>query len=143
VIASLAVVEAQSGDVLAPYRAGPPYVAAAPDLPLRCPMCGRRLGEVTFVHGRMVVIRASMVQGIPVKPRVGRHATVVARRHDGRPSRRPKYIGDIYVNETGDRWRFWCVHKQRGPLDRTITAETLERLYVTALETGAGEVVLP
>ena len=146
----------QDVDILAPYRVGPPWILAAPELPLRCPMCNRLIAEVTMSHGRMQLIRGmSKREGIPQgRPPSGRHATSAVGQTRGRPPsgwvvepmtasgpRRPRYRGLVYVEH--DRWRVWCVHKGRGVLDRTVTASTLERLYAAVLTAGVREVVLP
>jgi hypothetical protein len=132
-------------EILAPYRVGPPWKLSAPELPLKCPMCYRRIGDVTMVHGRMSLLRVSMRTGIPEgRPKSGRHATATGHISDGRSMRRPKFKGWVFVNPEHDRWRIWCEHKQagRGVLDRNVTAATLERIYAAALASGAPEVVL-
>jgi hypothetical protein len=126
-------------DVLALYRVGPPWVLSAPELSLRCPMCYRRIGDIAMIHGRMGLIRVNVREGIPEgRPPSGRHATASGGR------RRPRFKGWVFVCPEGDRWRIWCEHKQahRGPLDRTVTAATLERLYSAAVAAGARKVVL-
>ena len=127
-------------DVLAPYRAGTP----APELPLRCSICHRRISDVTMLAGQMKLRRAIMRPGIPQgRPPSRRHATFTPGFGDGKPGRRPSK-GWVFVSPERDRWRIWCEHKQarRGPLDRTVTASTLERLYAAALTDGKREIVL-
>ena len=133
-------------DVLADYRVGPPWVLAAPELPLKCSMCYRRIGDVAMVHGKMALIRVSMRPGIPQgRPKSGRHAAAVSGNSSRESKRHHKFKGWVFVNPERDRWRIWCEHKEhnRGPLDRTVTSSTLERLYAAALATGARELVLP
>lgn len=127
-----------SVDILSPYRVGPPWTLSAPILPLRCPMCNRRLGDLSMTHGRMGLIRASLTIGIPAgRPSSERHAVASSSR------RRARHRGWVFVSLERDRWRIWCEHKGRGVLDRTVTASTMERLYAAALAARAREVVLP
>jgi hypothetical protein len=134
-------------DILAPYRVGPPWILATPELPLRCPMCNRPIADITMSHGRMQLIRGMTKRvGIPQgQPPSGRHATgvgwVVEPMTASGP-RRPRYKGWVFVSPERDRWRVWCIHKGRGVLDRTVTVSTLERLYAAALAAGHREVVL-
>ena len=133
-------------DVLAEYRIGPPWKLSAPELPLKCSMCYRRIGDLAMVHGRMSLLRVNMRPGIPEgRPKSGRHAAGVAGNNlNGKSMRRHKFKGWVFVNPEHDRWRIWCEHKQasRGVLDRTVTAATLERMYAAALAAGDREVVL-
>jgi hypothetical protein len=107
-------------------------------------MCGRRLCDITIVHGAMRLLRVSMTVGIP-------------RRLEGSAlDRKPRLLGAplgqrprdphvaVYISETGDGWRI-CHGKKRdgrGHLDRTVTSATLERLYAVALAAEHNEVVL-
>ena len=128
------------------HRIGPPWTLSTPELPLKCSMCYRRIGDVAMVHGRMSLMRVSMRPGIPQgRPPSGRHPSTVAGNssRDGKGMHKSK--GWVFVNPERDRWRIWCEHKgrDRSVLDRTITASTLERLYAAALAIGARELVLP
>ena len=136
-----------SADILAPFRVGPPWILSAPELPLRCSMCYRRVADIAMSHGQMQLVRTvSQRVGIPEgRPSSGRHATG-SPGVNGRPERRPRSKeGWVFVSPERDRWRIWCEHKQagRGVFDRTVTASTLERLYAAALTANAREVVLP
>jgi len=133
--------------VLAPYRnAADPFWGRPPSLKLLCPVCLRRLGDLSMVHGRMRLLQRSMVKGIPEgRPSLGPHPAVTGGNNSGRPGRRPKHVGVVFESPEGDRWRFVCVHKtgDRALLDRPVTATTLERLYGEAIAYGLDEVVLP
>jgi hypothetical protein len=130
-------------DVLAPYRVGPPWLAAAPELPLLCGICNRRLCEITFMHGTMRLIRVSMTVGIPRRVKAGRKARLTGGRLGEKP-RDPDPRVQVYIGEADDRWRICHEHKRggRGHLDRTVTSATLEKLYAAALATDNREVVL-
>jgi hypothetical protein len=130
-----------SADILAPYRVGPPWLIGAPELPLLCGVCGRRLCDITMAHGTTRLIRVSMTEGIPRTVQPGRGAQL-----SGAPrGQTPRHARvKVYVSEANARWRVWHEHKGRGrgPLDRTVTPATLEKLYAAALTAGNGEVVL-
>ena len=53
-------------------------------------------------------------------------------------------MSESFINESRDRFRIVHHHKRnsRGPLDRTITAATLEKLYNEAVAADEREVVL-
>jgi len=135
----------RAGDVLALYRAGPPWRMAVPELPLRCPMCYRRLSDISMVHGEMTLLRVGMSGG-PAPRRLPKSRPATAHGGSSLDRGKPRQSRAI-VYELGDGrgpWRVFCRHKQadRGHLDRTLTASTLERLYAAALAAGRHEVVL-
>jgi hypothetical protein len=90
----------------------------------------------------VLLIRAPHREGIP-EQRVpeGRVARGLGSIHGGKP-RDPNVR--IFVDETRDRFRIVHHHKRggRGPLDRTITATTLEKLYNEAVASDQREFVL-
>ena len=112
------------------------------ELPLVCGMCHRRLCDITIFRGDVLLIRAPQREGIPEQQvPEGRVARGLGSINGGRP-RDPNVR--IFVDESGDRFRIVHHHKRggRGPLDRTTTAATLEKLYADAVASDQREVVL-
>jgi hypothetical protein len=110
--------------------------------PLVCGMCHRRMCDITVVRGDVLLIRAPKREGIPQeKVPEGRVARGLGSVRGTRP-RDPNVR--IFVDESRDRFRIVHHHKRggRGPLDRTITAATLQKMYDGAVAAGADEVVL-
>ena len=110
--------------------------------PLLCGMCHRRICDITIVRGDVLLIRAPKREGIPEQQvPEGRVARGLGSIRGGRP-RDPNVR--IFVDESRDRFRIVHHHKRggRGPLDRTITAATLEKMYNAADAADEREVVL-
>jgi len=112
--------------------------------PLICGMCGRRICDISMFHGDVMLLRASRNHdGIPQQVPKGRIASGNSSINGQKP-RDPNV--KIYVDESGEQDRFRIVHehksKGRGTLDRTITANTLEKLYIAAVAADEREVVL-
>jgi hypothetical protein len=112
--------------------------------PLICGMCGRRICDIIIFHGDVVLIRASQRHdGIPQQVPKGRIASGSSSINGSR-GRWPNV--KIYVDKSGEHDRYRIVHEHkrngRGTLDRTITADTLEKLYNDAVASDQREVVL-
>lgn len=105
-------------------------------------MCGRRICDITATSGGIALLRAPKRVGIPEQKPSGRRSARTTGALLGQRPRDPAVR--IFVEESGDRFRIVHEHKRngRGPLDRTVTAATLERLLRTAVEAGTPEVVL-
>jgi hypothetical protein len=107
-------------------------------------MCHRRICDITIFRGDVLLIRASRRHdGIPQQVPKGRIASGSGSINGQRP-RWPNV--KIYVDESGEHDRYRIVHEHkrngRGPLDRTITEATLEKLYAEAVAADQREVVL-
>jgi hypothetical protein len=112
--------------------------------PLVCGMCGRRICDIAIIRGDVALLRASQrPDGIPQQVPKGRIASGSSSINGSR-GRWPNV--KIYVDKTGDQNRFRIVHEHkrgdRGTLDRTVTAATLQRLYDAAVAADEREVVL-
>jgi hypothetical protein len=110
--------------------------------PLICGMCHRRICDITIFRGDVLLIRAPQREGIPQqKVPEGRVARGLSSINGGRP-RDPNVR--IFISESRDRFRIVHHHKRnsRGTLDRTITADTLEKMYNEAVAADEPEVVL-
>jgi hypothetical protein len=118
------------------------YVTDEP--PLLCGMCHRRMCDITVVHGRVVLLRAPKRVGIPQKVPTGR----APRMSGGRRGEKPRDPNvRIFEDDADGQIRFRIIHEHkrngRGPLDRTVTAAKLEKMFEAAVAAGANEVVLP
>jgi hypothetical protein len=114
------------------------------ELPLVCGMCHRRLCDITIFRGDVLLIRAPQREGIPEQQvPEGRVARGLGSINGGRP-RDPNVR--IFTDDFDRQSRFRIVHHHkrggRGPLDRTVTAATLEKLYADAVASDQREVVL-
>ena len=117
---------------------------ATKEMALVCGMCHRRICDVAIFRGDVLLIRASQREGIPAhKVPEGRVARGLGSINGGRP-RDPNVR--IFVDDVNTQSRYRIVHHHkrggRGPLDRTITADTLETLYNEAVASDQREVVL-
>jgi hypothetical protein len=95
-------------------------------------------------HGDVMLLRTSQRHdGIPQQVPKGRIASSSSSINGSRGCW-PNVT--IYVDKSGEQERFRIVHEHkrggRGPLDRTITATTLEKLYNEAVASDQREVVL-
>jgi hypothetical protein len=95
-------------------------------------------------RGDVMLLRASRRDdGIPRQVPKGRIASGSSSINGAR-GRWPNV--KIYVDKSGEQDRFRIVHDHkrngRGPLDRTITATSLEKLYNEAVAADEREVVL-
>jgi hypothetical protein len=106
--------------------------------PLLCGMCHRRICDIAVNDGDVFLLRVAKRQGIPEKVPEGRVPRLTGGGRD--PNVR------IFADESGEQNRFRFVHHHkrggRGPLDRTITAATLHKLYDAVVTAGSNEVVL-
>ena len=104
--------------------------------PLVCGMCGRRICDIALFNGDVHLLRVPRRAGIPGKVLPEGRAFRITGARD--PNVR------VFAEESGDRFRIVHHHKRngRGPLDRTITAATLEKLYNAAVAADDREVVL-
>lgn len=110
--------------------------------PLICGMCGRRICDISMFRGDVMLLRASRHHGgipqqVPEGPIAKGNSSI-----NGKRPRDPNV--KIFVDKSEDRYRMVHEHKRsgRGTLDRTITADTLEKLYNAAVAADEREVVL-
>jgi hypothetical protein len=113
------------------------------DRPLLCGMCHRRMCDIAIIRGDVHLLRAPRRVGIPQeKVPEGR----VARGFGSVRGTRPRDPNVRIFEDDSDENRFRIVHHHkrggRGPLDRTITAATLQKMYDAAVAARADEVVL-
>jgi hypothetical protein len=107
-------------------------------------MCSRRVCDIALFRGDVTLLRASRrLGGIPQHVPKGR----IARGNGSINGQRPRDPNvKIYLDESGEHDRYRIVHEHkrngRGPLDRTVTAATLEKLYSAAVAADQREVVL-
>jgi hypothetical protein len=93
----------------------------------------RRICDIIIFHSDVLLIRASQRHdGIPQQVPKG-HIASSSSSINGSRGRWPNV--KIYLDKSGEHDRYRIVHEHkrsgRGPLDRTITADTLEKLYPT------------
>jgi hypothetical protein len=114
------------------------------ELPLICGMCHRRICDIIIFRGDVVLIRVSKTIGIPEKAPTGRGARGLSGSIPGQRPRDPNVR--VFTDDFDRQSRFRIVHEHkrngRGPLDRTITAATLEKMYNEAVAADECEVVL-
>ena len=111
---------------------------------LVCGMCGRRICDIAVIRGDVALLRAPHRVGIPQqqvpKGRVARGLSSIQGQRPRDPNVR------IFADDSDGENRYRIVHHHkrgdRGTLDRTVTAATLERLYNTAKAADEREVVL-
>jgi hypothetical protein len=111
--------------------------------PLVCGMCHRRMCDIAVINGDVALLRAPRRVGIPQeKVPEGRVARSAGATRGTRP--RDPNVRIFEDDSDGNRFRIVHHHKRggRGPLDRTITAATLQKMYDAAVAAGANEVVL-
>jgi hypothetical protein len=103
-------------------------------------MCGRRIGDIACVNSDVALVRAPRRVGIPHGTPKGPRLDVSHAQGNNAPR---NANARIFVDESGDRFRVH-EHKRggRGPLDRTITATTLEKMYADAVASDQREVAL-
>jgi hypothetical protein len=106
-------------------------------------MCGRRICDIAIIRGNVVLLRVSHRLGIPQQVANGRGARGLSSINGQRP-RDPNVL--VFGNDAGGPNRYRIVHEHkrgaRGPLDRTVTAATLEKMYNAAVAADEREVVL-
>ena len=110
---------------------------------LLCGTCGRRICDIAIIRGDVHLLRAPRRVGIPQEKvpegRVARSSGAIRGGRQRDPNVR------IFEDES-DENRFRIVHhhksNSRGPLDRTVTAATLAKVYNAAVAAGEREVVL-
>jgi hypothetical protein len=110
--------------------------------PMICGMCGRRICDIAIIRGDVHLLRASRRDdGIPQQVPKGRIASGSGSINGSR-GRWPNV--KIYLDKSHDRYRIVHEHKRngRGTLDRTIKADTLEKMYTDAVASDQREVVL-
>ena len=111
--------------------------------PLLCGMCHRRMCDITVINGSVMLLRVPKRLGIPQKVPTGRAPRMSGSRRGEKP-RDPNVR--IFEDDANGQIRFRIVHEHkrngRGPLDRTVTAATLEKVYDAAVAAGEREVVL-
>ena len=108
--------------------------------PLLCGMCHRRMCDITVINGRVTLLYALPRVGIPQQIPSGYRAKSLGPAHG--QTRNPNVR--IFTDEASGHLRIVHEHKRnrRGPLDRTVTAATLEKLYNAAAAASEREVVL-
>ena len=114
------------------------------DKPLVCGMCGRRICDITIVRGAVALRTTEYGVGIPQGQVEEGRAPAYAGTLDGQWARDPNVR--IFADKTREPVRYRIVHhhkgKGRGPLDRTVTTATLEKLYEAAVAANQREAVL-
>jgi hypothetical protein len=112
---------------------------------LMCGMCHRRICDIIIFHGDVHLLRATQRKGIPVRMISADRPSRITGAPAGQKPRDPNVR--IYVDDPDDgKSRFRIVHEHkrngRGPLDLTITAAKLEKMFNAAVAAGDSEVVL-
>jgi hypothetical protein len=108
--------------------------------PLVCGMCHRRICDITVINGGVALPYAILRVGIPRQVPSG-YRVKSLRPAKGR-TRNPNVR--IFADEARGHFRIVHEHKRngRGPLNLTMTAAKLEKLYNAAVTAGDNEVVL-